>query len=99
MQQRGEDIVPLTRELIARGASLNTEALVIASASVTKEELCSKWGFRIGKFSREVATRMDGVAMVNPSAEPDTTPLMWACRVGAMGVFEAILEYLAENLG
>ncbi|KAK0625810.1 ankyrin repeat-containing domain protein [Immersiella caudata] len=94
--ERGEDIVPLARELIARGASLDAEAAAIRSNGVTQEQLSGKWGSRMGKLCNDVPVKATDLKAL-PNAEPDTTPLMWAYRVGAMGIFDAIMEHWAST--
>ncbi|KAK0651096.1 ankyrin repeat-containing domain protein [Cercophora newfieldiana] len=94
---RGEDVAPLARELIARGAPLDTEPAVIASAAVSRKDLSGKWGSRMGKFAHEVTAKAAKMLPARPAAEPDSTPLMWAFRVGATDVFEAIMDHLATR--
>ncbi|KAK4455324.1 ankyrin repeat protein [Podospora aff. communis PSN243] len=93
--EREEDIVPLARELIARGASLEAQAAVLDDGSAIVTELIGKWGSRMGKFSNGVAKNANSKTL--PNAEPDTTPLMWAYRVGAMMIFDVIREHWAAT--
>jgi ankyrin repeat protein len=92
--ERWEGVVPLALELISRGTPLDTESRVVRSLSVTTERLCDAWGFRMQRLAENVAPWSAETPGGVPDA--DTTPLMWAYRAGAMGIFNAITAHWAS---
>ena len=92
--EKWEGVVPLVRELISRGAPLDTESSVLRNRSVTRGTLIQSnaWGIRMRWFAQEAATS-------SPTESPetvedrDTTPHMWAYRTGAMEVFNTVLAH------
>lgn len=94
-----EGVAPLVRELISRGAPLDTESSVLRSRSVTPSTLTTNnaWGIRMRWFAQgpgaisSTETATEGIL-----EDRDTTPHMWAFRTGAMQVFKTILAYWAE---
>ncbi|KAK4233254.1 ankyrin [Achaetomium macrosporum] len=95
--------VPLVRELVARGAPLYTPSSVIRSPAVTAETVSGAWGVRMQRLLANEATTTASAntettrpGTVQPGAEAEeeeegTTPLVWACRTGAMVAFDAVI--------
>lgn len=95
-----EQLVRLAHEVIRRGAPLDAEPALLRDATVTLDRLDGTWGFRIRGLAKsmgrgnDAATRGDG----RPgNAVPDTTPLAWAIRTGAMDLFQVILDSLQSS--
>jgi ankyrin repeat protein len=95
--------VPLVGELVARGAPLYTPSSVIRSPAVTADTVSGAWGVRMQRVLAEAKTTTASAetetrpGTVQPGAEAEeeeeegTTPLVWACRTGAMVAFDAVL--------
>ncbi|KAK4106905.1 ankyrin [Parathielavia hyrcaniae] len=93
--------VPLVRELVARGAPLYTPSSVIRSPAVTAETVSGAWGVRMQRLLAKATTTASAdtetrPGTVQPGAEAEeeeegTTPLVWACRTGAMVAFGAVI--------
>lgn len=88
----------LTHELIKRGTPLDAEPAFLRDANVTPDKLDGNWGFRMQKLAKSIgedneaaATKVDDGA---GSAVPDTTPLAWAIRTGALDLVQVILDSL-----
>jgi ankyrin repeat protein len=92
--EKWEGVAPLVRELISRGAPLDTESSVLRSRSVTRGTLIKSnaWGIRMRWFAQEAATSAppESLEIVE---DRDTTPHMWAYRTGAMEVFNTVLAH------
>jgi ankyrin repeat protein len=92
--EKWEGVAPLVRELISRGAPLNTESSVLRSRSITRGTLIKSnaWGIRMRWFAQEAATSAppESLEIVE---DRDTTPHMWAYRTGAMEVFNTVLAH------
>ncbi|KAK8132016.1 hypothetical protein PG999_000189 [Apiospora kogelbergensis] len=96
-----EQLVRLAHELIRRGAPLSAEPALLRDVTVTPDRLDGAWGFRIEGLAKsmgqgnDAATRGDG----GPgNAVPDTTPLAWAIRTGAMDLVQVILDSLQSSI-
>ncbi|KAK4242722.1 ankyrin [Achaetomium macrosporum] len=93
-----DGVAPLARELIARGAPLDTGPRLLrgraGELAATPAALASKsaWGIRIRRFLQ----RRLPVGTPDIADDPDTMPQMWAHRNGAVEVFNAILEHSIE---
>jgi ankyrin repeat protein len=94
--------VPLVRQLVARGAPLYTPSSVIRRPAVTAETVSGAWGVRMQQLLAKATTTTASAdtetrpGTVQPGAEAEeeeegTTPLVWACRTGAMVAFDAVI--------
>lgn len=85
----------LARELISHGAHVDTESGVIRSPSVNPKMLYDLWGYRMQRFTEDVAasspTQVPGGA-----TGTNTTPRAWAQRSNAMDIFDVLTVHLAS---
>jgi ankyrin repeat protein len=102
------DVAPLVRELIARGAPLAAEVSSLRNPTVSYKMFVSPkpdaWGVRMRSFARNWGgTASSSSAAVKPVGNGGegrgTTPQMWARRNGANEVVKAIQEHQAEAAG
>ncbi|KAK0639732.1 ankyrin repeat-containing domain protein [Cercophora newfieldiana] len=84
--------IRLGKELISRGAALDAEARVLRGKDVKPYTVCGKWGFRMQRLA-EMEERRTKEAV----PDEETMPHLWACRTGAMGLFQVILDYWASE--
>ena len=103
-----DDVAPLVRELIARGAPLDAEVGSLRNPAVSYKRFVSPnpdaWGVRMRSFARNWGgAALSSSAAVKPlgngGEDTGTTPQMWARRNGANEVVKAILEHQAEAAG
>lgn len=89
----GKGVVPLVRELIARGAALDVYAGVLRRRDVTADTVRGRWGVRMQRLVVEGEAGGEGEVV----REEDTAPHMWAYRTGVVGMFEAVLEHWGKE--
>jgi ankyrin repeat protein len=108
-----DDVAPLVRELIARGAPLDAEVSSLRNPAVSYKMFVfpspDAWGIRMrGVRMRSFARNCGGAASSSSAAVKllgkggeyiGTTPQMWARRNGANEVVRAILEHRTEAAG
>lgn len=102
-----DTVVPLVRELIARGAPLDAEVSPLRNPDVSYKRFVSPrpdaWEVRTQSFTRSRGgAPSSSSAAVRPSGNGEDTgmtPQMWAQRNGANEVVKAILEHQAGAAG
>lgn len=88
-----EHLVRLAHELVRRGAPLDPEPAFLRDPAVTPDRLLGAWGFRMQALAAE-SLGQDGNES-SGGAVPDTTPLAWAIRTGAMDLVQVFLDRLS----
>ncbi|KAK8009718.1 hypothetical protein PG989_000651 [Apiospora arundinis] len=107
---REQFVVRLGRELVRRGAPLDAEPAFLRHAAVEPIALRGVWGARMQTLAKKnsgsttgqvgnAATEGlgEGAASGGGSVVPDTTPLAWARRTGAMDLVQVMLDSLESG--
>lgn len=91
-------LLGIARELIRRGAPLDTRPNVLLDSGISTDRLQDVWGFRMQTLAEDVAKKTTGeTERCAVTGVTDTTPVAWAIRTGAMDLVQVFFSCLSPS--